>query len=163
MLRFCEVLLRTMPQGYPMEAKSRLRRNAADFLAEKAKEASRNSNAASAERPQHSNFALPPAVARRDLLSVVVQAYETCFGILNQKRARRLIEEAVSVRGEKVVIPRSTLGRNPPSSTRPAQCESSGHPELDGTMITGRRALRRGDHAPLKGGKVRHARATEVI
>ena len=82
---------------------------------------------------EHSDLPLfTPAGEARDFVSVVVEAYETCFGITKSRSdARRLIEGgSVQWGGEKVVIPRSFCrgARESLSSTRPARCESAGSP-----------------------------------
>jgi tyrosyl-tRNA synthetase len=121
MPRFCEVLLHeTMPQGiHPMEAKKSLaRRITARFhSAEKAKEALEEFERRFSRKDlEHSELPrFTPAVAGRDLLSVVVQAYETCFGITKSRSdARRLIEGgSVQFGGEKVVDPKVILPAGP--------------------------------------------------
>ena len=121
MPRFCEVLLHeTMPQGiHPMEAKKSLaRRITARFHStEKAKEAleefERRFSRKDLEHSELPHFT--PAVAGRDLVSVVVQAYETCFGITKSRSdARRLIEGgSVQFGGEKIVDPKVILPTAP--------------------------------------------------
>jgi tyrosyl-tRNA synthetase len=114
------LLHETMPQGiHPMEAKKSLaRRITARFhSAEKAKEALEEFERRFSRKDlEHSELPrFTPAVAGRDLLSVVVQAYETCFGITKSRSdARRLIEGgSVQFGGEKVVDPKVILPAGP--------------------------------------------------
>jgi tyrosyl-tRNA synthetase len=117
MPRYYQLLLHEEmpPRAHPMESKKSLARRLIERFhsAEEAAAALENFERRFSKRDlEHAELPTfsPPSEAR-DLISVVVEAYARCFGILKSRNdARRLIEAgSVQLRGEKMLDPKISL------------------------------------------------------